>query len=384
MDIGGLFLIAVGAGLALLVALALRKMWRGDSRAAELPAVPEAVEPEPVPPTTPTIAIVTAPVSPPVSQVPPVSDEERQILRAGLAKTRSGLWSRLSAILRTKELPPDLLDRLEETLITADVGVKTTQKLLEAVRTGLSRDQVGEAQAVLGFLREEAVRLLSLEIPPVDSTRASPFVILVVGVNGTGKTTTIGKLAARFRDEGRSVVVAAGDTFRAAAVEQLEVWASRAGAVVVKGKEGADPSSVAFDAVKRAQAEGIDVVIADTAGRLHTKVGLMEELQKVRRVLGKAQDGAPHETWLVLDATTGQNAVQQARMFKTAIQVTGTVLTKLDGTAKGGVILAIAQELALPVRFVGVGERAADLRPFNAHAFADALFGADMNAAPLT
>jgi fused signal recognition particle receptor len=199
-------------------------------------------------------------------------------------------------------------------------------------------------------------------------------VLLVLGVNGVGKTTTIGKIAAKLTTEGKRVVLAAGDTFRAAAQEQLEIWGDRAGAPVVKGKSGSDPSSVIFDAIKLAQQEKFDIVIADTAGRLHTKVDLMEELRKVRRVISKAQDGAPHETWLVLDSTTGQNAIQQAQMFKEALDVTGIVLTKLDGTAKGGVILGICGELNVPVRFIGVGERVEDLRPFEPRAFVDALY----------
>jgi fused signal recognition particle receptor len=217
--------------------------------------------------------------------------------------------------------------------------------------------------------------VLSVGAEPVDFGAHNPFVLLVIGVNGSGKTTTIGKLAAQLRADGRSVVLAAGDTFRAAATEQLEVWGGRVGVPVVRGKEGSDPSSVIFEAVKRAKAEGIQVVIADTAGRLHTKTDLMEELQKVRRVLGRAQEGAPHETWLVIDATSGQNAIAQAQIFTEAMAVSGIVLTKLDGTAKGGVILAITDALKLPVRFVGLGERAEDLREFQADAFVEALLG---------
>ncbi len=203
---------------------------------------------------------------------------------------------------------------------------------------------------------------------------ARPFVILVIGVNGSGKTTTIGKLAAQLKGQGKSVLMAAGDTFRAAATEQLEVWGKRVDAPVVRGKEGADPSSVIFEGVKRGQAEGMDVVIADTAGRLHTKTELMQELQKVRRVVGKAAEGAPHETWLVIDATSGQNAIAQAQIFTQAMSITGIVLTKLDGTAKGGVILGIADQLGIPVRYIGVGERVEDLREFDPEEFVEALF----------
>ncbi len=229
-------------------------------------------------------------------------------------------------------------------------------------------------------LREESGRILSVDAPPVDWDRARPFVLLVLGVNGVGKTTTIGKIAAKLVAEGKKVILAAGDTFRAAATEQLEIWGQRAGAPVVKGKPGGDPSSVIFDAIKRAQAEGHDVVIADTAGRLHTKVDLMEELRKVGRVIDKAQEGAPHETWLVLDSTTGQNAIQQAKMFKEAMEVTGIVLTKLDGTAKGGVILGICDELAVPVRFIGIGESVDALREFDPDAFVSALYEHDPTA----
>jgi fused signal recognition particle receptor len=216
--------------------------------------------------------------------------------------------------------------------------------------------------------------MLTLESAPVDWSSAKPFVLLVIGVNGSGKTTTIGKLAAKLAADGKKVLLAAGDTFRAAATEQLEIWANRTGATIVRGKEGADPSSVIFDGVRRAVAEGFDVVIADTAGRLHTKTDLMQELEKVRRVVGKASPGAPHETWLVIDSTSGQNAIAQAQMFTQKMSVSGIVLTKLDGTAKGGVILGIADQLQIPVRFVGIGERVEDLREFDAEEFVEALY----------
>jgi fused signal recognition particle receptor len=263
---------------------------------------------------------------------------------------------------------------MEKVLLTADIGVRTSQKLLEDIKRSLGKHELGNPEAIWTFLRQRCRDILSFEAPPVNLDAARPFVILVIGVNGSGKTTTIGKLAAQLKGQGKSVLMAAGDTFRAAATEQLEVWGKRVDAPVVRGKEGADPSSVIFEGVKRAQAEAMDVVIADTAGRLHTKTELMHELQKVRRVLGKAAEGAPHETWLVIDATSGQNAIAQAQIFTQAMSVTGIVLTKLDGTAKGGVILGIADQLGIPVRYIGVGERVEDLREFDPEEFVEALF----------
>jgi fused signal recognition particle receptor len=259
-------------------------------------------------------------------------------------------------------------------LLTADIGVRTSQKLLEEIRSSLSRSELADPDAVWAFLRRRATEMLSLPAPPVDYASAKPFVLLVIGVNGSGKTTTIGKLAAKLSGDGKKVLLAAGDTFRAAAVEQLDVWANRTSTTLVRGKEGADPSSVIFDGVKRAATEGFDVCIADTAGRLHTKTDLMQELQKVRRVVGKASPGAPHETWLVIDSTSGQNAIAQAQIFTEAMAVSGIVLTKLDGTAKGGVILGIADQLKIPVRYIGVGEKVEDLRPFDPEEFVEALF----------
>jgi len=259
-------------------------------------------------------------------------------------------------------------------LFTADIGVKTSQKLIEALRSELTSREAADTDAVWAFLKQESARLLRVDAKPIDLSRAKPFVMLMIGVNGVGKTTTIGKLAAQYVAEGKRVLFAAGDTFRAAATEQLEVWGQRTGCPVIKGKEGGDPSSVVFDAVRRGAMDGFDVVVCDTAGRLHTKTNLMEELQKVRRVTDKASPGAPHETFLVLDATNGQNAIAQAQMFKQAMDVTGIILTKLDGTAKGGVILGICDELKLPVRYIGIGERVEDLRPFDPAEFVEALF----------
>jgi fused signal recognition particle receptor len=323
-----------------------------------------------------------APVAEPASEppVPAVAKPPRdgKALVPGLAKTRAGWIARLGQIFSgRKEIDPALVDEIEKVLLTADIGVRTSAKLLEELRASLSRKELANADAIWAFLRRRCREILSLQAPPLDIGAAKPFVILIIGVNGSGKTTTIGKLASQFKTEKRSVLLAAGDTFRAAATEQLEVWGGRSDVPVVRGKEGADPSSVIFEGIKRASSEGIDVVIADTAGRLHTKTDLMEELQKVRRVTGKAREGAPHETWLVIDATSGQNAIAQAQIFTQAMKVTGIVLTKLDGTAKGGVILGIADQLGIPVRYVGVGERVEDLRAFDPDEFVQALFDGD-------
>jgi fused signal recognition particle receptor len=312
--------------------------------------------------------------SPPIAE--PVAKPRRDVaaLATGLARTRAGWVSRLGGLFTgKKEIDPALVDEIEKVLLTADIGVRTSQKLLEEIRGSLGKSELKDPDAIWEFLRRRSAEILNIEAPPLDLDAARPFVVLVIGVNGSGKTTTIGKLAAKLKEQGKSVLLAAGDTFRAAATEQLEIWGSRVGAPVVRGKEGADPSSVLFEAVKRAKAENLDVVIADTAGRLHTKTNLMEELQKVRRVIGKAQEGAPHETWLVIDSTSGQNAIAQAQMFTQAMAVTGIVLTKLDGTAKGGVILGITDQLKLPVRYIGVGERVDDLRDFDPEEFVEAL-----------
>ena len=311
----------------------------------------------------------------------PEPGESRDVeLSDGLARTRGGFVARLGRLLSKKKIDGEILGELEEVLLTADIGPRAAQKLFGTIQAALSRDELEDPEAVWTRLREESGRILSVNAAPIDWQRARPFVLLVLGVNGVGKTTTIGKLAAKLTRSGKKVLLAAGDTFRAAATEQLEIWGQRAGASVVKGKQGGDPSSVIFDAIKRAQAEGHDIVIADTAGRLHTKVDLMEELRKVGRVIQKAQNGAPHETWLVLDSTTGQNAIQQAKMFKEVMEVTGIVLTKLDGTAKGGVILGICDELAVPVRFIGIGESVDALREFDPDAFVTALYEHDPTA----
>lgn len=296
-------------------------------------------------------------------------------LAPGLARTRAGWVSRLGQLFVGKrEIDPTLVEEIEKVLLSADIGVRTSQKLLEEIRASLGKRELADPKAVWNHLRRRSIEFLRVEAPRIDFASAKPFVLLTIGVNGSGKTTTIGKLASKLKAEGKSVLLAAGDTFRAAATEQLEVWGSRVGAPVVRGKEGGDPSSVIFEGIKRASREGFDVVIADTAGRLHTKANLMEELQKVRRVVGKALEGAPHETWLVIDATSGQNAIAQAQIFTQAMSVTGIVLTKLDGTAKGGVILGIADQLGIPVRYIGIGERVEDLREFDPEEFVEALF----------
>jgi fused signal recognition particle receptor len=310
----------------------------------------------------------------PESIAPTAPAPHQRELREGLEKTRAGFIARIGALLRRKEIDQDLFAQLEEVLLTADIGVKTAQRLFEQVRSSLSRKELSDPQAVWAVIKEESQKLLTVDAPPLGWASHKPFVILIIGVNGAGKTTTIGKLAAQQVAAGRKVVLAAGDTFRAAAVEQLEIWGQRAKVPVVRGKEGGDPSAVIFDAIKLAQKDQADVVIADTAGRLHVKEQLMAELQKVRRVMKKADPTAPHETWLVLDATNGQNALAQASTFKEMMEITGIVLTKLDGTAKGGVILGIAHELGVPVRYIGVGEKISDLRAFDAADFVDVLY----------
>jgi fused signal recognition particle receptor len=303
-------------------------------------------------------------------------------LRRGLGKSRSeeGFFGRLRALISGKrELDENLTRDLEEVLLTSDVGVDTTGMLLSRVRDGLEKGELSDASKVWSALRSEATKILELDAPPGGvMLSGKPTVVLMVGVNGAGKTTTIGKLATKFRDAGLKTVLAAGDTFRAAAVQQLTVWGERVGCEVVRGKEGADPSSVVFDAIKRAQETGADLVLADTAGRLHTKTNLMAEMTKVAKTAEKALPGAPHETLLVIDATNGQNALAQAKEFKEALPLSGIVLTKLDGTAKGGVVLSIANTLKVPVRFVGVGERAEDLHEFSASDFVEALLGQEI------
>jgi fused signal recognition particle receptor len=296
-------------------------------------------------------------------------------LKAGIQKTRSGLVDRLEDVLAgKKEIDADLLDELEYTLITADLGVKTVNDILERIRQRVDRKLTGDADEIRNLIREQLLEILRASNTPVHIVAQPPAVVMVVGVNGAGKTTTIGKLAHRFLGEGRKVLLCAADTFRAAAIEQLEVWAKRAGVDMIRQKTGSDPSAVVFDALNAAKARQVDYVIVDTAGRLHTKDNLMAELEKMRRTSQRVIPGSPHEVWLVLDATTGQNGLEQARRFTESSGVTGIVLTKLDGTAKGGVVVAIARELNLPIRYVGVGEKLDDLLPFEADKFIESLF----------
>ncbi len=290
-----------------------------------------------------------------------------------LGKTKDKLSGSIDRITLGKKIDDEVLDELEEVLVTADLGVKTTLELIDGLRERVRRKELADAAALKEALRQGVLEILE-QVPPPQGGDERPRVILVVGVNGVGKTTTIGKLAHHFQSQGRKVLLAAGDTFRAAAGEQLEVWAQRVGAELVRQKHGADPSAVAYDAVEAALGRGCDMVIIDTAGRLHTKVNLMEELKKIHRVVGKRLPGAPHEVILVLDATTGQNALSQAKLFNQAVPLTGVILTKLDGTAKGGIVVAIAAELKLPILFVGLGEGMEDLRPFDAKEFAAAIF----------
>jgi len=296
-------------------------------------------------------------------------------LKSGVQKTRAGLVTALEDALQgKKEIDAGLLDELEATLISADIGVRTTEEILGAIRQRVERHQLADAAQLKNLIREQLLEILQASERAPAHVTSPPAVVLVIGVNGSGKTTTIGKLANRFQHEGRSVLLCAADTFRAAAIEQLEIWGERTKSVVIRQKAGSDPSAVLFDAVSAAKARKVDYVIVDTAGRLQTKENLMLELQKMSRTASKVIPGAPHEVLLVLDATTGQNGLEQARKFTETSGVTGIVLTKLDGTAKGGIVVAIARELDLPIRYIGVGEKVEDLLPFDAEKFIESLF----------
>ncbi len=294
-------------------------------------------------------------------------------LKAGLTKTRKNIVERVESALLNRKIDDSTIDDIEEILITSDVGTEATGVLVELLRAGVRSGEIKSADDVKADLRSEMASMLGKSHPLVIFGER-PFVSLTVGVNGVGKTTTIGKLAARFMSEGNSVILAAADTFRAAAIEQLEIWAQRTGSDIIKHQSGSDPAAVAFDAVEAAKARGVDVVIIDTAGRLHTKSPLMAELKKIHRVIKKAMPDAPQEILLVVDATTGQNALRQAHIFNEAVGVTGIALTKLDGTAKGGIIFAIKKELGIPVRLIGIGEGVDDLKDFNPEDFVTALF----------
>ncbi|MCU1261206.1 MAG: signal recognition particle-docking protein FtsY [Bryobacterales bacterium] len=308
-----------------------------------------------------------------VEQEPTLLDK----LKSGVQKTRQGFVTRLEDALQgKKEIDADLLDELEYTLISADIGVGTVQEILDRIKDRADRRVLADAGQVRGLIREHLLEILQSAERPMTYVKEPPAVVMVVGVNGAGKTTTIGKLANRFKAEGRSVLLCAADTFRAAAIEQLEIWGERTSTEVIRQQPGADPSAVLFDALHAAKSRKVDYVIIDTAGRLQTKTNLMAELEKMRRTATRVIPSAPHETLLILDATTGQNGLEQARKFTESAGVTGIVLTKLDGTAKGGVVVAIARELNLPIRYVGVGEQAGDLLPFEPEVFIDSLFGA--------
>ncbi|MFC2767687.1 MAG: signal recognition particle-docking protein FtsY [Mitsuokella sp.] len=296
-------------------------------------------------------------------------------LKKGLDKTRENLTNKIEKlVIGYADIDEDLLEELEEALILADVGIQTTETLMEAVRKGIKKKEIKSPEDLKPFLQKEITAILEKGENTMRTAEAGPTVLLVIGVNGAGKTTTIGKLAAYYRGQGKNVLLAAADTFRAAAIDQLEAWGSRTGVPVIHHEEGSDPAAVAFDAVKAAVARKVDLLLIDTAGRLQTKSNLMQELEKINRVIGREIKGAPHETLLVLDATTGQNAISQAELFTKAAPITGVVLTKLDGTAKGGVVIGIKSQLAIPVKWIGVGESVEDLRPFVAQDFAKALF----------
>ncbi|MDF3863397.1 signal recognition particle-docking protein FtsY [Pseudomonas denitrificans (nom. rej.)] len=336
---------------------------------AEAPVVVAQLEPEPAPQPEPEL------------QAKPAASEPAKIgffarLKQGLSKTSASLGEGMASLfLGKKAIDDDLLDEIETRLLTADVGVEATTTIVQNLTKRVARKELADSEALYKALQEELAGLLRpVEQPLTIPTDKQPYVILVVGVNGVGKTTTIGKLAKKLQLDGKKVMLAAGDTFRAAAVEQLQVWGERNNIAVIAQHTGADSASVIFDAVQAAKARGVDVLIADTAGRLHTKDNLMEELKKVRRVIGKLDETAPHEVLLVLDAGTGQNAINQAKQFNNAVELTGLALTKLDGTAKGGVIFALAKQFGLPIRYIGVGEGIDDLRTFEADAFVRALF----------
>lgn len=294
-------------------------------------------------------------------------------LKESLSKTRKGLVEKVESLFTGRKIDDETLEELEEILIMSDVGAKAASDMMTAIREKAKKGEAKDVENVKDLLKKEMTALLG-DIPPISLPETRPYVILAVGVNGVGKTTTIGKLARRFRSQGYSVLLAAGDTFRAAGIEQLEIWSQRADTQIVKHQMGSDPAAVAFDAVTASLSRNADVVIIDTAGRLHTKSNLMEELKKVRRSVDKALPGAPHETLLVVDATTGQNALRQAALFHEAVGITGIALTKLDGTAKGGIIFAIRKELDIPVKLIGIGEGIDDLRDFEPKEFVEALF----------
>jgi len=380
LDLNNPTVLAAIAAVAALIAIGIIIGLVRSRKKHELPQEPPPPPPEALGEERPKIAVgaEAEPTQPlqleDLVPGPPAPPADLGAFRSGLQSTRGNLISRLAGVFRRdREVDASVLDEVEEVLITADVGVHTTERILEALRTQMSSGELSSADDAWNAIRAEASSILapSGRGLAIDQT---PTVILVVGVNGVGKTTTIGKLASRFDRQGKTLLLGAGDTFRAAAVTQLEVWGRRVGCEVVKGKDRADPGSVIFDAIEKAKGAGIDIVIADTAGRLHTKVPLMDELKKLGRTVEKALGRPADHVLLVLDATTGQNAIQQAQLFKDALPLSGIVLTKLDGTAKGGVILGIVDQHQVPIEFIGVGEKVEDLKPFGAEAFLQALF----------
>jgi len=368
--------------VVLLLVFILLKIFKGSRKSPKEDA--EVEEEDPSVPEVPAATVAPEEVVKEELEVEPELETEPapvtalgvfERFKAGFSKTQSSLVGRVDSLLHGRTaIDADLIEELEEILITADLGMQTTQQLIDSLESSRTRGELASPDQVRQLLMEELAKILNFDSKPLDVTSASPFVIMVIGVNGVGKTTTIGKLANQFALEGKKVILGAGDTFRAAAAEQLQIWGERAEVEVVSHSEGADPSAVAFDAAKAAVARKADILLLDTAGRLHTKVNLMEELKKIRRVLDREIPGAPHEVLLALDATTGQNALTQAKLFNEAVPLDGIVLTKLDGTAKGGIVVAIAAELQVPVRFIGIGEQLDDLRPFDAEMFVSVLF----------
>jgi fused signal recognition particle receptor len=326
---------------------------------------------------------VQSPVEPPDTQSLASGDESAgksgwlSRLKAGLSKTRNNLMGQIENLLRVgRKIDEELLEEIEEVLIQADVGIDTTLSLMDNVRERVKSRGLSDSAGLGDIIKQEILNILG-DDKPIDIDVASPYTILVLGVNGAGKTTTIGKLAHRFKSDGKRVLIAAGDTFRAAAADQLSIWSDRAGVDFVRGSEGSDPASVIFDAAQAAKSRGVDVLIADTAGRLHTKRPLMDELSKIGRVMARDLPGAPHEVLLVIDGTAGQNAIMQAKVFNEAVPVTGVVVTKLDGTAKGGIVIAVKGEIGAPVKLIGIGEKLDDLHDFDAKEFVEALFARD-------
>ena len=356
--------------------------WQAEEEAAKEEITDEELEAQALAAEAAEEAVIVVPPAEEEQPVEEIAQEQEKPTKEGffarlkrsLLKTKENLGSGFISLFRGKKIDDDLFEELEEQLLIADVGVETTRKIITNLTEGASRKQLRDAEALYGLLKEEMGEILAKVDEPLNVEGKTPFVILMVGVNGVGKTTTIGKLARQFEQQGKSVMLAAGDTFRAAAVEQLQVWGQRNNIPVIAQHTGADSASVIFDAIQAAKARNIDVLIADTAGRLQNKSHLMEELKKIVRVMKKLDVEAPHEVMLTIDASTGQNAVSQAKLFHEAVGLTGITLTKLDGTAKGGVIFSVADQFGIPIRYIGVGERIEDLRPFKADDFIEALF----------